>query len=208
MTKELVAHGAQGNEEGRRGSTARDARRMLFPFAPFAVHVAHPLVPMWFCLPTCLSHDHGSPRSRCHHLMRHNLWSLTTWLVDSQNPWCHLSTAHVLTHIAGDMTIDRAIHMATMLLPQQRFQHGETCVALRHCRCHDIACRDASHSSCACCASGERCTCVLPAPQSLLRRHGHTTDATGIDCTPTGTPNHDPIHRTPASSLSARGITS
>ena len=39
------------------------------------------------------------------------------------------------------------------------------------CHCHAIACRYASHSSSACCASGKRRTCVLPTPQSFLRRH-------------------------------------
>ena len=36
---------------------------------------------------------------------------------------------------------------------------------------HDIACRYASHSSCACCAHSKRSSCVMPTPQSFLRRH-------------------------------------
>ena len=48
---------------------------------------------------------------------------------------------------------------------------GKTCCAsLSHCHCHAIACRSAWHSSFACRASGKR-WCVLPTPQSFLRRH-------------------------------------
>ena len=107
---------------------------------------------------------------------------------------------------------------------------GETCcVSLSRCHCRENACRHASHSSCACCVNGKRWTCVLPTPQSFLRRHtwshchyplafqngsygwlsiiGAFFFEGGYSVYFTGTQNHDSVHFVHTSCLTRFGIT-